>query len=981
MGRGKHRFNGPNNKRGRPDNTNASTEGISNISESHINNNTELSENMNVDPDSTHSSSTKDGNRGGGWNEQLTNAKRNIYKYNEDERKDLYRNANFEKYYKAQNIIPENEWELFIAALQKSLPLSFRINPLSSIASDVQEKLSTIYSQPFIGEDTSIPPVDPPQIIPWCRNAYQVGCGKPELKKNPALRSFHEWLINLTADGTITRQETVSMIPPLLLRVESHHNVLDMCAAPGSKTSQLIEFLHLGEKQNIPTTGMIIANDADSKRAYMLTHQVNRLNSPAIIVTCHEAQVFPNIGKSQFTSQHSNHEEMNTEDSKPSYPSNKYKDKPHGFFDRILCDVPCSGDGTGRKNADVFLDWTPAGGASLHPLQLQIAMRGLGLLKIGGYMAYSTCSLNPIEDEAVVSELLRRCEGSVELVDVSSYLPELKYSPGISTWKVYDKQLNYFPTFEDTKIPLPGSSSVSNATKKLLVSMFPPAPEIAATYHLNRCMRILPHAQDTGGFFICLLHKKAALPTPKPMNKPEQNNETNNPQTSSSSDAIIEATTTTDTVEVEGTNETEGQASINTESTNTITTIAKPTNNPATSNTWSIKRQRNEEINSDRPVPQKNLTYDSRGRPLIGRYEMTIFASVEATLYDRIKDMYGISSSFPLEQLYTRSESSKSILLVTDPIGRYVISRQHLPTASKSSGLVRIVSTGIKVFVECKGDRFKYPHPLVAAAAKAIPDTATEIKDNTTNMDNTTTELTSNTITTSSITNNNETTLTSTDPSSNMITDYRLVSDGIIFLFPFLTRQVVYVSGREFLHILQYSGQFVPSNVFTSRIQYAFNELNYGSFVIALNPNLDGLENDTDEKYKQILTTIFDLSTYGDLSYYDGSCKPRSTINLKDAGLIPPILRSHYVLSNGQGTAHDVVNHPSQYSSPSSSSSSSVLNYKPKIQVWTGDQPNSHIIVTLWKGITKYNIMAQNAEIGTLTSLLHAAGYTLPTST
>lgn len=59
----------------------------------------------------------------------------------------------------------------------------------------------------------------------------------------------------------------------------------------------------------------------------------------------------------------------------------------------------------------------------MHPLQLQIAMRGIALLKVGGLMAYSTCSLNPLENESVVAELLRRCDGAIELVDARSRIP------------------------------------------------------------------------------------------------------------------------------------------------------------------------------------------------------------------------------------------------------------------------------------------------------------------------------------------------------------------------------------------------------------------------------------------------------------------------------------------------------------------------------------------------------------------------------
>ena len=70
-------------------------------------------------------------------------------------------------------------------------------------------------------------------------------------------------------------------------------------------------------------------------------------------------------------------------------------------YDKVLCDVPCSGDGTGRKKRSVIRTWDVRHGLGLHALQLAILSRGLELLGYGGRLVYSTCSLNPIECEAV----------------------------------------------------------------------------------------------------------------------------------------------------------------------------------------------------------------------------------------------------------------------------------------------------------------------------------------------------------------------------------------------------------------------------------------------------------------------------------------------------------------------------------------------------------------------------------------------------
>jgi 16S rRNA C967 or C1407 C5-methylase (RsmB/RsmF family) len=85
---------------------------------------------------------------------------------------------------------------------------------------------------------------------------------------------------------------------------------------------------------------------------------------------------------------------------------------PRGAYDRIICDVPCSGDGTVRKDAFARRKWRPSFGATLHHVQRRIALRSAALLRVGGVLSYSTCSLIPIEDEAVVVAILRAARGA-----------------------------------------------------------------------------------------------------------------------------------------------------------------------------------------------------------------------------------------------------------------------------------------------------------------------------------------------------------------------------------------------------------------------------------------------------------------------------------------------------------------------------------------------------------------------------------------
>lgn len=217
--------------------------------------------------------------------------------------------------------------------------------------------------------------------------------------------------------GLITRQEIVSMLPPLLLDVHADHAVFDMCAAPGSKTAQTLELLmassHFEFKRpntEIPK-GFVVANDADAKRAYMLTHQMNRLNAANIVIINHFAQEFPNL----------------------TY-RNVFGRDCRVLFDRIVCDVPCSSDAAIRKIPQKWNNWTTKDGQGLHPIQLQCLRRGIELLKVGGKLTYSTCSLNPIENEAVVAAALTEFADSIRLVP--SGLPNFRFMEGLSDWKV-----------------------------------------------------------------------------------------------------------------------------------------------------------------------------------------------------------------------------------------------------------------------------------------------------------------------------------------------------------------------------------------------------------------------------------------------------------------------------------------------------------------------------------------------------------------
>ena len=166
-----------------------------------------------------------------------------------------------------------------------------------------------------------------------------------------------------------------------------------------------------GESKSL-TKGCVIANDADYSRAQMLIHQINRSGTAGMAVINHPGQFLPQL----YT-----------------HKINHIKQKFQ--FDKVLCDVPCSGDGATRKIPLKWAKWHTSDGISLHPLQLSILMKSVNLLKRGGLIVYSTCSLNPIENEAVLSGLLKKVAKGLEIIDIHN-MYEVKGRRGLLDWKV-----------------------------------------------------------------------------------------------------------------------------------------------------------------------------------------------------------------------------------------------------------------------------------------------------------------------------------------------------------------------------------------------------------------------------------------------------------------------------------------------------------------------------------------------------------------
>ncbi|CAH2283899.1 tRNA (cytosine(34)-C(5))-methyltransferase [Pelobates cultripes] len=540
-------------------------------------------------------------------------------------------NKLFEHYYQELKIVPDGEWEQFMSALREPLPSTIRITGYKSHATEILHCLKNKYFKELQDIEVDGQKIEAPQPLSWYPDdlAWHTNMSRKIIRKSPELEKFHQFLVSETESGNISRQEAVSMIPPVLLNVEPHHKILDMCAAPGSKTAQLIEMLHAD--MNIPfPEGFVIANDVDNKRCYLLVHQAKRLNSPCIMVVNHDASSIPRL----------------------LVENNGAKEVL--YYHRILCDVPCSGDGTLRKNIDVWKKWTTLNSLQLHGLQIRIATRGVEQLAEGGRMVYSTCSLNPVEDEAVIASLLEKSEGSLELADVSAELPGLKWMPGITQWKIMTKDGQWFEKWED----VPQSRHT-----QIRPTMFPPKDEEKLkAMNLNRCLRILPHHQNTGGFFVAVLIKKAPMPWNKRLPKLQRR----------APAAVSEVSVTAEVTEaVEAASETADAPIVKTKNGD-----SKPcTNTEPDSNT--------KESVCGPPPAKKMKLFGFKEDPFV-------FLSEDDPIFPPIQKFYALDESFPKRNLLTRTQEGKKRQL-------YMVSKELRNVLLHNSEKMKVINTGIKV--------------------------------------------------------------------------------------------------------------------------------------------------------------------------------------------------------------------------------------------------------------------------------------------
>jgi len=279
---------------------------------------------------------------------------------------------------------------------------SLRINPLKG---DLQETLTELRTLGWEGNAQT-----------WCGNGYTNQLPIDQLRDSSAV-----------TDGRVFIQNAASWLPVLALDAKPGELILDVCAAPGGKTSHIAA-----------TTGNqahIWANDNSRARLAKLQANMKRLGVSIDQYTLFDATALAcKLGNRQF--------------------------------DKVLLDAPCSGEGLMQLDSDKdFTTWSVAHIKRLQQLQKRILSQAWQLLKPGGILIYSTCTIAPEENEAVVDYLLRQQE------DVSIMPFELKLPNRVQTVKEWNGR-TFSPVICD-------------------------------------CMRLIP-SEDIEAFFVCKLKKLAS---------------------------------------------------------------------------------------------------------------------------------------------------------------------------------------------------------------------------------------------------------------------------------------------------------------------------------------------------------------------------------------------------------------------------------------------------------------------------------------
>jgi len=309
------------------------------------------------------------------------------------------------------------DWEEFKKYSLSFLRRSIRANTIKLSVKELKKRLEKNWNL---------------EQVPWCNEGFWIRWKTPEefsASQNLQGKFLGEYKEKERRDignliehslGYFYVQEAASMIPPLILEPKKDEIVLDMAASPGSKTTQIAALME--------NKGILVANDYTTERMKPLSINLQRCGVTNAVITLMQGQWFKNMQ-----------------------------------FDRILVDAPCSGTGTIRKSLKTLRIWNPIMVKRLAGTQRQLIDIAFTNLKQGGVLVYSTCSLEPEENEGVIDFFLKKYE--------NAKLEPIKLS-GI-------KRSEPILEFEDKKY----------------------------NQEIEKCLRIWPQDNDTEGFFVAKIKK------------------------------------------------------------------------------------------------------------------------------------------------------------------------------------------------------------------------------------------------------------------------------------------------------------------------------------------------------------------------------------------------------------------------------------------------------------------------------------------
>lgn len=310
----------------------------------------------------------------------------------------------FEKRFK---FLLDEEYEEFIETILKPQRKSFRVNTYK--VEDVQLLRQNLEVRGLELEE-----------VKWDKNSFFVNLEKEDGRSD--LGNLFEHFM-----GQIYIQEATSLLPPLVAQIpeqiDDNFKILDMCSAPGSKTTQVAAMMK--------NRGILVANELDYSRLAPLKLNLDRSGFTNIVIT--------------------NQDGMRIEG--------------EGEYDRIILDAPCSGSGVIRKSPRTLKTYNPSQLHQITSIQRKLFKRAFELLKVDGILVYSTCSMDPEENEFIVHWALKEFEDSIVLENI-----ELD---GVEKRKTVSQ-------FEGVEISL----------------------EIQ-----QKVLRIWPHHYDTNGFFVSVFKK------------------------------------------------------------------------------------------------------------------------------------------------------------------------------------------------------------------------------------------------------------------------------------------------------------------------------------------------------------------------------------------------------------------------------------------------------------------------------------------